>query len=307
MTCTLNLTSTGYTSDRKDPGCDIGATKTGHYKVGGVQAWSIQQVTTKGEFVKTVGSIDGGVTANNGTTFVVFNRDQYINNFTADLIGPNDGNDWVFVDNEVKKAGALPTSIAEFKNFTVNLGDESAPPGPTSTDNDIFYVGTAKVQASSGGTPTAGTPTVIQGGNTVGNEVSVDYVADQVTANMGKGNDSVVYGGANIVAGATKTSITNTVSNMGTGSDSVGFNQVQAIGAGNVINLGTDSDIDTVNFVNYKAGVNQFNAGSSTTINNFGTDDILIIGGASNKAGTGKAGAQQLVTDLGLTSFITIT
>lgn len=301
MTCTLTLTSTNYTKDLTATGCDIGATDTCQYKVNCLNAWSIQQVTPNGGFVEKYGSIDGGVTASNGTSFVVFNRNQYITNFTANLIGYRDGNDWVFIDNEVTKAGPDASALAEFKNITVNLGNESL---SYSTDNDIFYVGSANVKSSSGGDPTSGTPVVKEGGNTAGNENSVDYIADKITANMGKGNDSVVYGGANIVGGTTKTSITNTVSNMGTGNDSVAFKQVEAIGAGNVVDLGVDAVADTVNFVDYKAGTNDFKAGSSTTINNFGSKDVLIIGG---QARTGKADAQQLITNLGLASFITIT
>ncbi|MEB3331063.1 MAG: hypothetical protein VKI83_01020, partial [Synechococcaceae cyanobacterium] len=206
---------------------------------------------------------------------------------------------------EVKKAGATPTSVAKFTNFTVNLGDETAGLG---TDDDIFYMGSAKVKSSStSAAPTAGTPVVTQGNVT---EIGVNYIADNVQVNTGRGNDSVVYGGAIIDATTklTATEIKNTKSNLGTGSDSVAFNQVQAIGAGNVVDLGFDTDVDTINFVNYSGssntGDNKFGATSLVTINNFGVNDVLVLGGVTK---TGKADAQAYINSQGLSSNIVIT
>lgn len=197
-----------------------------------------------------------------------------IENVTVNL-GPNQSGNFDKGDSIFFDTGKLGSKTAlSINNSTFITGD--AANSPTDDDKDLIVFGTkgsgGKFKTSNFG---------LMG---VDPDTSGQININGVSVVTGNDDDTVVFASANKAS-----TISNTSVDVGQGKDYVYFNYTQSIQNGNVVNLGSDSDKDTIVFAGKASNSKDLSTlfsgltGSNTIqIKNFvyGTDTLLVAGKA---------------------------
>jgi hypothetical protein len=284
-TLTLNSTNTQATGQYKRSLKVSGGTSTtnNNYIQPGTGNTSVNGMWIQDSLVVEGAAFQSDNT-NSGITFIALQRltggrayNKITLNVGANSTGTNDKNDSIYIDSGNHQ-------ISGVTNSTIITGNEQVTADSTAAqDGDLIFFGAEKSLDTSS-YPIAlksSTGQVLISG-TVGNaEVPTSPFALSITGDtiqMGKGNDSLIFGNTNAssVIGGTTSDMGN-IFDVGTGADFIYFASPSTISGNNVLNIGNtdgtaDNDSDSI-------CLNYLKVNNTVTGTNLGANSAILVRG----------------------------